>query len=352
MKRTIIIFFSILTSCQNKKETMTMNTNTEPPIFQWEESVSSPKGFPIDVYEGGLVDDVGSITPMNTGTSGGPWGGAGRSMSGGLKKLPVKLDVIWKSYIEDKMYHCTEKIDYNKLLEYFKKGYSYLSNDKKREIKETFDEIKVGFAPGGVIIVWVSGITCQYEIGRYQSEETKISKEEIASLDLHDRLMFDDVYIKESILENEKIVPLELQKRNKNEPIPFGLWDLYRQRFNWKYSLTGNHNVELTEYISWYINGEIEDYDVLLHKKIDKKSFALPLSISFAYKDKDLNQDFGAKVKFDENQISRLIENFKKNKINDFDIQIQVNMANSYSQVFVIAENYKQELKTIENVIY
>lgn len=207
----------------------TMETN-----FKWQEGLSRPSGYPIQVYrgwlEGPLVSNgvnespnsTTSIYGFGTTTGMGGWGKNSSGMSQGEKPIPQRLICTWYSYVEDVMYHINTELDYPKKVRLFNEGFQS-SVRKRGKVMTTCNHITVGFAPGGVVVVWLQGGGQKIvEIGCYQGNKAVISPKEIASLDSHERLLFDPVD-RERMLKNPKIIAPEVQETNKNKPIPYGL---------------------------------------------------------------------------------------------------------------------------------
>ena len=148
---------------ENEKQTMSVEK------FKYNSTISCPVGYPIDIYRGGFELTNGTFEHLDLGTHYGPWGATGASMSSGLKGVPIKLNLIWVSYAEDVFYIINTEIDSKLIIEKFKEGYPnsslYFGRNKKEN--ETYNYIVAGFAPGGVVVVWLSGSGKQIEIGRY-----------------------------------------------------------------------------------------------------------------------------------------------------------------------------------------
>ena len=170
MKKILIYLFSFIlfttVCCQNKKEN---KKNMSSENFEWKETISCPLGYPVDVYRGGLESANGGFTSLYLGTHSGNdgWGSSGRSMSNGFKPVPNHLHVIWVSYAEKQFYEVDVDIDKEKMVKFFRDGYYVpsMSNDHPQPRKENYNQIVVGFAPGGVVVVWLSGAGRQTEIG-------------------------------------------------------------------------------------------------------------------------------------------------------------------------------------------
>ncbi|OXE95001.1 hypothetical protein B0A64_24780, partial [Flavobacterium araucananum] len=192
--------------CQEKKET---NKQTNKPViqdtltsmqtnFKWQEGLSCPSGYPIEVYrgwlEGPLVSNgvnespnsTTSISGFGTTTGMGGWGKNSSGMSQGVKPIPQRLNCIWYSYVEELMYEIDTELDYPKMVKLFNEGFQS-SVRKRGKVMITYDTITVGFTPGGVVVVWLQNGGRQVEIGRYQGNKVVISPKEIASLDSHER---------------------------------------------------------------------------------------------------------------------------------------------------------------------
>lgn len=343
----LTLLLTLGTSCQEhtKKQmdtTTITNTGTNAPIttdkFYWQETISCPTGYPIDVYHGNLEWDGGS-TSLYLGTHGGPWGITGRSMSSGVKGVPKHLDVIWLSYAEDTFYHVDTAIDYDKMVRLFSEGYP--SKDANGEMRnEKYNYIVVGMAPGGVVVIWLSGPGRQVEVGRYKGDKIVIPAEEIAQLDSHEKLLFSSEYRKE-IMENEKIVPKEFQHKNKNQSIPFNLWDSYRERYSWRPVFVVQNEGKMEDVFFTNFNGEQEEIIKESIPTADYVSRAIPNTFNFGWRTAN-GKRYGGTVKFDEKEIvAAFSEIHKVDKKANIEIEFRVNQLNTFITV-VLKSNGKE----------
>ena len=347
-----ILFFTQI-SCQEKKENKKNQTMTK---YEWRETISCPTGYPIDVYRGGLESADGSFTSLYLGTHSGNhgWGSAGRGMSNGVKSIPNHLHVIWISYAEKIFYEVDTNIDYEKMLGLFREGYFTPSDgDNPNPRKENYNQIIVGFAPGGIVVVWLSGPGRQIEIGRYEGKKVVIPQEEIYGLSPGpQKNMFDPEYQRKIMYEFD-IVPLDIVKANEGKPIPYGLWDTYRQRYNWNVDFELPHN-GITDEVDYYsLNGETEflfgDRQIKTYQIIPDelkwnaiKSKGIPRKIYFSwYEDKDIDE--GAIV-FDEQEIVNAFESIGKES-KEIKILIRVNIPKTSASVQLINGNQQIWLK-------
>jgi hypothetical protein len=357
----IALLLALTSSCQEKKENnkqankpgiqdtlTTMETN-----FKWQEGLSCPSGYPIQVYRGwlegplvsnGVNEEPNSITSISgfgTTTGIGDWGENSSGMSQGVKPIPQRLNCTWYSYVEDVMYHINTELDYPKMVKLFNEGFQD-SNRKRGKVMTTYNHIIIGFAPGGVVAVWLKGGDKDVEIGRYQGKKVVISSKEIASLDSHERLLFDPVD-RERTLKNPKIIAPEVQEANKNKPIPYGLWDSYRIKYSWKPTYEFVREGKISDDLSFdMFNGERE---TLLDEEFVKNEYherAIPRVLSFAWWDKN-GQGYGGYFLFDEKEIfAAFMEMHKKNPEANIDLEVKINPGSTY-----LAATLKNGISTI-----
>ncbi|TWP23865.1 DUF2931 family protein [Apibacter muscae] len=337
---------SILTlSCQNPQKPM-------EPRFDWQETLSCPPGYPIEVYKGGLYNKNEGYTSLYLGPHTGKrgWGATGRSMSSGVKALPDSLAVTWVSYAEDCFYKVNAKLDKEKMTQLFRTSYQ-LKNIDDTFSDEYYNTIVVGMAPGGVVVVWLAGIGRQTEVGRYQGEKTVIPQAEIDHLDEHDQLIFDPKFRKET-MESEPIVPKEVQEAHKGKPIPYGLWDTYRIRYNWVPVFEIPNEGKMGDIIINYFNGEIEDIkrEEIPLMNFEKKT--IPRRISMEWKSKE-GKLYAGEIFFNEASIFQAFKEFyEKNLLTHAQLKIRVNMPNTYI-TFMLTDGEKEiPVKTDKLKVY
>jgi hypothetical protein len=318
-----------------KQEKIIDDMNLE--YFKWEESTSSPTGYPIDVYRGGFELKGGNFVGLNNGTDAGPWGLAGNGKSSGVKPVPDRINAVWLSYAEDTFYNIDCPIDYDKMVRLFKEGYD--DKDASGKIRqETYGRIVAGFAPGGVVVVWLFGASKQVEIGRYQGKKIVIDTEEIKSLESPEKLLFKQSY-RDATMNDENIVPTAVREANKKKPIPYGLWDTYREKYSWrpifinmKSSLSDTTKTILYTRLETF-NGEIEElFDETLVKNEYTKR-AILKHINFAWKDAK-GQVYSGTLDLDEEEVFNAFKEIHKdNKEAQTDIQFYINIPNDFVTV-------------------
>ncbi|OXG05819.1 Protein of unknown function (DUF2931) [Flavobacterium araucananum] len=373
-KRALYILLFLATntltiSCQEKKETnyavkqeakdtLYMKTN-----FEWQEGLSCPLGYPIQVYRGwlegpkvsnGVTERPNSSTSIygfGTTTGMGDWGKNSSGMSMGEKPIPQSLYCIWYSYVENIMYEIDTELDYTKMVKLFNEGFLD-SNRKRGKVMATYNHITIGFAPGGVVVVWLKGGQKNVEIGRYQGYKTVISPKEIASLDSHERLLFDPADWART-LKNPKIIPPEVQEANKNKPIPYGIWDSYRIKYCWRPTYVLLNEGKIQDELSFTLfNGERETLldDEFTQNKYQER--AIPKSLGIGYWDEN-GQGYSGSFIFDEKEIfADFKELYQKNPESNIDLEVKITPGSEYLVATLKNEVRATPLKKFKTVVF
>ena len=303
----------LLSSCENTTHNnKTVMKNDE---FEWQETLSCPPGYAIDVFAGGLSSKRGFTSLFlgtHTGKSG--WGSDGRSMTYGVKTLPNHLHLIWVSHFEHKFYEVDTPIDYQKMVDLFNEGYYLASDDPDNPDPywRNYDSIVVGLAPGGVVVVWVAGLGRQIEIGRYQGKEITFTQEEIAALPPGARKNMHSIEYQNNIIYHWNMIPKDILEKIKDKSVPYGLWDTYRQKYHWQLRFLFLHNEKIKDVYFNLYNGEKEElygeaetdkYPIIPEflRWTTHKERAIPKIIAFKWIAED--NLYGCYIEFDEEEI-------------------------------------------------
>ena len=360
MIKTIIIITFILialwlTGCwgyKAKQNKANANANVEPK-YNWGVAVNTPIGYPIRFYAG-RVGGMSIIDEIYTTTEEPDWGEAFSYENTSLETLPKDIDMVWLSLKEDCFYRLKTAIDYEKIAKFFKNGYKRrVPNGEIRHT--TYNTIVVGLAPGGVVVLWAGrGYLKITEIGRYQAE--KIELREPEGLDNHQRLIFDKEYAKR-LLTNNTIIPEDFREANKNKPIPFGLWDSYRDnQYQW-YPTFEIPNGKMGDVDYQYWNGEADTFfftdfialegqkEVFAPKELYHNIRKLPLfkEIRFTYKAED-GIKYGVGLQFDWEDILATYKKVFGERPDEVKahLDIRMNRINSYLTVRLVGDNGKE----------
>ena len=350
---TLILLALWLTGCWGYKAKQNKaNANAEPE-YNWGVAVNAPIGYPIRFY-GAMVGGTPISRELYSKTREPDWGNAFGYESTSMDKLPKSVDMVWLSLKEDCFYRLKTGIDYEKIAKLFREGFDErFSNGKMNHT--TYNTVVVGIAPGGVVVLWVgSGYFPIKEIGRYQAE--KIALREPEGLDNHQKLIFDKEYAKRLLI-NNTIIPEDFREANKNKPIPFGLWDSYRDhQYQW-YPTFEIPNGRIGDVDYQYWNGEADTFfftdfialegqkDVFAPQELYHDIRKLPLfkEIRFNYKAED-GIKYGVLVQFD---WEGTLEAYKKvfgehTKEVKAHLDIRINRINSYLTVRLMGDNGKE----------
>ena len=336
-----------LASCQNHNSN---NKNMNEQEYEWGIAVNTPIGYPIRFYAA-MVGGRPIVGELYTEKEEPDWGNAFGYESTSMDKLPKSVDMVWLSYKEDCFYRLKTAIDYEKIAKLFREGFNQrVPNGEVRH--KTYDTIVVGIAPGGVVVLWAGrGYKKITEIGRYQAE--KIDLKEPPGLDSHERLIFSKED-REEVLNSDLTIPKAVREANKNKPIPFGLWDSYRNhQYQW-FPVYEIPNGKIGDVNYRYWNGEAgatlytdfasymgkEDF-FYLEEPIQKRPLFKEL-VSW-YKAEN-GEKYLAEVSFDwEAVVAAYQKVFGKEAAQvTAHLDIRVNRANTYLTFQLIGDNGKQ----------
>ncbi|WP_445712383.1 DUF2931 family protein [Flavobacterium sp.] len=231
------LFFLSLVSCKTTKEEK----------FEWLPTSNAPEFYPTEIVKSTMILEDGSQVYIPTsGINHNGWGNSGPFHSQGpdLKAIPVKLDITWASYIEKKFYTGSWDLPVARIKELFEKG----TIGWRTNLPSTYSEVRVGCAPGGVVVVWMYGDDQQIEIARFQAEETKV--------DLKIIVPGNPTLTEKDYFDICKSLP-EAYENLKSKGIQYDIWDIYRKKYNWRTQIEiPNHIFERVRIVMF--NGELE----------------------------------------------------------------------------------------------
>ena len=320
------------------------NNNNMKEKYVWRALYTAPEGYPIGVYSGGFI--LGKETYVylyGAIAADEDWGDAYNGMEKG-SGFPNHLKVTWISFAEDCEYRIDVPLDAQKIEDIFKEKY-LIRNVYGDLMKKDYNKIVAGFAPGGVVSVWVKGGEESHEVGFFKGEKIKIPRSITDSLEPSERNWFDPAYRKK-IMETPAAVPREVQEKNKNKPIPYGLWDRYRNHYQWKPVFTlpkplpdKEETIAQIYDISFkYLNGEAERiyYPNTLH--LEAWNRAIPRSVHISWTGVD-GTNFAADIFFDEEEIMKVFERFSPQ--DNLELEFYINHYSTYIAVFLTEKEKK-----------
>ncbi len=237
---TSICLVIIFINCKPKK----MET------FEWDATSCAPKFYPMGVYqatfifENGNAMDIPGADFMQNG-----WGDASSFVCGdNSKPIPERLELTWLSYTENKFYTGSFLLPKDSIINLFKEGFTEFQSKKHG----TYNVINVGMAPGGIVVVWLMGAGKSVDVGRYQAKDTVVSMRDfIPTAQIDDQTEWVNIAMGHNP---------EVADSIKKFGIPYGLWDSYRERFNWRpvIDFEDKESTIIDEIMVYYLNNEID----------------------------------------------------------------------------------------------
>jgi len=317
---------SLFINCQNKE-----NRDT---TFEWYSAWGAPTYYPVELLNGAFIlPEEGEISLFQAPAIGRGWG-VGAAEYGG-KKFPVPegLYVYWYSFTEDKFYEGAFKLPQDTMLKLFREGF----NRFRAKMHITYDEIAVGLAPGGVVAVWLTGYGpkgCgkEVEIGYFKAHEGKrLTNEHFESYRYWSK--GDSAW---TVYRKEMLEGMDAADHLKRYRIPFGVWDAYREKFNFRpVLLFDDDSTCVTDEIYMdFFNGEKESLSL---DELEENPFKMRARIRYI----EVYWSFGQNIRymtleFDEKEI---FEAYKKicegNSNTPIELQIHSSESKNYLNLFL-----------------
>jgi len=334
--RYLLLSFILLaiTSCKGQKM---------EEKFEWTGTVSAPEEYPIEVYKGAIIaNDFTYGFDAIWGTQNTGWGNDGGIMSVSTKQMeaPDSLNFTWLSLIEQKFYTGTWKLDKNKISKLFREGFINTMNNQK----DTYTLIKVGLAPKGRVVVWLSGAGFQTEVGAFQAHDTTITAEKAYD---NAKYMFKPNYI-QLTLADEMVMKPDIRNRISQYGAPdMDIYETYRKRYNWRPQFILPDGGKASTFFYSYLNGEQENRTGEELSANEYASRAVPNYVTLIWKDKPGKKN-GLEIRpFDQKEIISAFE--KLGNSNPIDLVIKLNDSKTAAQVSL--KNKDEEIKLINSKI-
>ncbi|MBF4517906.1 DUF2931 family protein [Flavobacterium sp. ANB] len=310
--------------------------------FTWSATVTSVEDYPIEIHKGYIATQDKFITAIhNSGIEDEGWGYDGTDISAGGNIIPTMLSLTWVSYAEKKFWNIETTIDQttqNKILALFREGFYNWDNVKKAPKHSTYNHITIAVAPGGVVVIFITGTAHRKEVARYQAKETFVDVNAFYdNPDGDNQQEFYDWWYKKS-------VPKYLQEKIAKSGIPYGIWDIYREKYNWRFQTFFYKEDTLTDLYVSYINGEANYMNENELAKKNINHLALPLNVRFYYK------IYNGEAKFDEEEIVAAFKKLKKNHP-DATIEIEVRPAFMYKSTTFTVKCEGEEIPLEKTVV-
>lgn len=339
-KLKMLIAFILLMQvmgCKEKNQNKNKMTQEE---FSYMVTVTAPEEYTVEVNIGYLLDKnkklICGMPRAGQVSSGWQYDGSKAGMGGAA--IPHHLNLTYIAFAEKKVYTIDADLPADKILEAFRKGYDYREEGFVM-LHETYDVLTVGAAPGGVIVVWLSGNKARKEICRLQAKETDIqdpiefSKSMGWSIDGKNiqtkTLFFDYVY---------QTLPDSIKTNIAKNGIPYGKWDKYREQYKYRFVLKPYDEKDKITYIrNLRFNGNENNI-----AKPDLTNYTLedgiPYNCSVAF------TKYHTEFIFNDQEMLRVF-NKLKTKYPDKPIDIVITPTFNYDDMKVSVKCEKEEIK-------
>ncbi|TDO82981.1 DUF2931 family protein [Flavobacterium chryseum] len=275
------------------------------------------------------------------GGSSGEWGDSHASWTE-QNGTPIGADVTYYAGYEDtfyrlnvdfpvdtivdlsKRFYCNnEDLEYGDIL----KEYVYERKPNQRAYTE-FRDLVFGFAPKGVVVVWLRYGATQKELGRYQAEVVKdnaaLEKKLFASWSMN----------REEVRENY-LAPYSSPEK----------WDNYRKKYVWHPVITSdNSKFKLFDVMTGFFNAESEIAVRPISLNPAKRERAIPSAITFFW-ETGKGEKYEGRAFFNWEKTN---EKFKNEDNGDNEIQIKVNNGNRDFEVLLNGKS----LETVNKRVY
>ncbi len=328
----LLFFFTLLAqniSCQKMKK----ENNKELPEFQVEISHPTNK-LDISPVEDKIITLEGVPASLPYGSTSGEWGSSGKGWTE-QHGTPIGADIKYFSRYEDTFYHLKADFPIDKIKDYMQRAYAQgevsMSEETLHEYKNlgrnesfsssknpynSFTTLVFGFAPKGMVVVWLRFRSVQIELGRFQSEIIKDDKE-----------LQKKFFSKLSVTRDE-------MKKNRFLDISSKEWEDYRIRYSWKPIISSeDKKLRRFEMNMMYFNGESE---VILRPWIDNiplKDRAIPKEMNFTWETAP-NEQFIGRAYFNWGKVNQV---FKKSE-NQGNLEFKISPDNSSFQILLNGE--------------
>ena len=339
-KLVLLLLLTQLTShCQMKKEL---------PEFHVEISHPEEKYFVTPIFDKiKTLEGVPASLPY--GSTSGEWASSGKSFTA-QNGTPIGFEFTYFSDYENKYYYINQDFDKDYMQEMTNRCYAqddqyataflqpYISKqvfDTNKDFYdgnyESFSTLTFGFAPQGMIVVWLQYSQVSIELGRFQAKEIT-DKQKIKEA----RNMMFEVFRMDMKTHKEMIEMAHLDNPSCQ------LWDNYRLRYNWSYKVTSaNKNFRFMGLDLEYFNGEYEKHFMprILNEPVQSR--AVPEVIHFFWETAS-NERFISRIFFNWDKANKWL---KESGIKDNVFNIIVNEDNS--QVTIDLNGQKIEVDSI-----
>ncbi|WP_407401484.1 DUF2931 family protein [Chryseobacterium sp.] len=274
--------------------------------FPYMVTATAPTEYPTEVHIGYFADKNKKLIcgVPKTGVSRDGWQYDGTEGGQGGADVPYYFALTYVAYAEKKFYTVETELPHDKILALFRKGYDRY-DESGRTVHETYTTITVGMAPGGMVVLWLSGLHNRVEICRLQAKETFVDVNSFYD-NPHERTQqgfFDELY--------KIAVPDSIKSEISKSGLPIKKYENYRDHFQYRFVLNPYDDKDYITYENTlYFNGEEEEIlgDAII--KNDYKKRGIP------YKSILLFTLYNTTIIFDDDEILKVFNTLQSKHIN------------------------------------
>ena len=251
--------------------------------------------------------------------------------------LPDRLELFWYSFLENKYYRLSTKLNKTQISQYFKKGYKWdYSGNLDKIATRNYRELIAGIAPGGDVVLWISGPGNTKELEIFKADLIDMQEREVYNLVKEDeikKVLSDTCTCKDNV-QFRKIV-------NNGKPVPTGIWgNKYRKKYDWKVAINNLDQTKAKLDISFF-NGE--EYELFNEEAAKMKYTQQVVPEYLIYTFIKNKKKYKAFLQFDENEIFSHFEKLTSNNSNE-SLDIVLNISPDLKQTTIQLQSKNKTL--------
>lgn len=342
----VCIFMLWDTSAQERQTYNNEQVYHSTEKYDYQQGISTPEGYPIKLLSESefTIAVKGDRTPYTLLETNKVysinWGNGDttfKSSDGPDIVLPDRLELFWYSFLENKYYRLSTKLNKTQISQYFKKGYKWdYSGNLDKIATRNYRELIAGIAPGGDVVLWISGPGNTKELEVFKADLIDMKEREVYNLVKEDeikKVLSDTCTCKDNV-QFRKIV-------HNGKPVPTGIWgNKYRKKYDWKVAINNLDQTKAKLDISFF-NGE--EYE-LFNEEVAKMKYTqqvVPEYLIYTFiKNK---KKYKAFLQFDENEIFSHFEKLTSNNSNE-SLDIVLNISADLKQTTIQLQSKNKTL--------
>lgn len=352
----IVICFFLLwdTSLEERQTFNNQQVYNSTEKYDYMQGISTPEGYPIKLLPESkfTLAVIGNHTPYTLLETNKVysinWGNGEttfKSSDDADIVLPDSLKLYWYSFLENKYYGLNTKLNKSQISKYFKTGYKRdISGNVDRIISNDYRRLIAGIAPGGDVVLWISGghNTKELEVFKADSINVKKIKDyDVVKEDEIKKVLTDTCTCKDNA-QFRKIV-------NNGKPIPFGTWtNKYRKKYNWKVEINSLGQTKSKLNISFFNGEEYELFNEEVFKMKHQKQ-VVPNYLIYTFLKNQ--KRYKAYLEFDEDEIFSHFEKLAPNNSNELiDIVWNINLNLNQTTIQLRSKNQTLDFEKMKRV--